>query len=133
MMPAQTIFYYAGAATLGVVPFGIVCTALYYILARAEITSPIWSRYRGWLDRLARCPACSGFWIGWLVGGALPAIFGIPWRVGALRAVVYGLACGLVGMFTTAIGMALLKAALLYGAVPPDDDDAAPPPPEVAP
>lgn len=127
-MTVQTVFYYTGAAALGMVPFGIVCTTLYYLLARAEITKPIWSRYRGWLDRLARCPACSGFWIGWLVGGCLPYIVGVPWQGGVLRAGCFTVGCGLAGLFTTAIGMALLKAALLYGAVPPDE---APPPPEV--
>jgi hypothetical protein len=36
----------------------------HYLLARATITSWLWSRYPDWLDRWAMCPACSGTWIG---------------------------------------------------------------------
>jgi hypothetical protein len=43
-------------------------TFVYYLFARAEITRFLWSRYPSWLDKLARCPACSGTWIGLALG-----------------------------------------------------------------
>src|SRR5437660_11468689 len=53
----------AGAA-MSALGFLVLVTFAYYLAARAEITRPLWSRYGGALDRLARCPACSGFWLG---------------------------------------------------------------------
>ena len=51
----------------------LLSTALHWLLARADITRPFWSRAArwSWLDALLRCPACSGFWLGlalWLYG-----------------------------------------------------------------
>jgi multisubunit Na+/H+ antiporter MnhG subunit len=52
---------------LALVTFTALCTAIYYLTCRAAITEPIWKRYPAFLDRLARCPACSGWWLGALV------------------------------------------------------------------
>jgi hypothetical protein len=43
---------------------GILCASIHWLVARSSIMQPLWSRARGWFDRLLRCPACSGFWIG---------------------------------------------------------------------
>ena len=41
--------------------FGIVCAAVYYLLARAEITRWFWYTINGTvLGKLLRCPACTG-------------------------------------------------------------------------
>jgi len=53
---------------------GLFSAALHWLLARAESSRPLWSRASGWLDKLLRCPACAGYWLGGLVtlGGVQP-------------------------------------------------------------
>jgi hypothetical protein len=53
---------------------GVLSTALHWLGARSEIARPLWSRTHGWLDKLLRCPACSGYWLGGLIalGGVHP-------------------------------------------------------------
>lgn len=124
--PLIRILMVAAILAVALLPFSIVCTALYYLFARAEVTRPIWSRYRGRLDRLARCPACSGAWIGGLL--ALPVSLFLGhygfhgWRSAALSAATgaYGTCTGLV---LTPVGMAILKLALSYSSVPPEAED----------
>lgn len=38
----------------------------HYLLARAQITSWLWTRYPKWFDEWASCPACCGTWTGFL-------------------------------------------------------------------
>ncbi len=54
----------------------LLTTALYHLGARAMITQPLWSRYPAWLDKVAQCAACSGFWYGVLIA-VLGAVFNI--------------------------------------------------------
>ncbi len=52
----------------------LLTTAIYFLLARAEITRFLWSRYPKSWDKLVLCPACSGWWIGCVLAGmAAPA------------------------------------------------------------
>ena len=46
---------------------GLFSAAIHWLVARAEITRPLWSRAHGSFDKLLRCAACSGFWIGGLL------------------------------------------------------------------
>lgn len=57
---------------------GVTSASLHWLLARSKIAQPLWSRARGWLDALLRCPACSGFWLGLGLGagGIRPMEFG---------------------------------------------------------
>lgn len=48
--------------------YALVTTTLYYLGSRAQITRVLWSRYPPWLDRLALCAACSGWWYGLAIG-----------------------------------------------------------------
>jgi hypothetical protein len=41
-----------------------LCTAAYYLVARAKITSFLWRRYPAWLEYWVLCAACSGLWYG---------------------------------------------------------------------
>ncbi len=41
-----------------------LCTAAYYLLARAKLTEPLWRRYPSWLAYWTDCAACSGLWYG---------------------------------------------------------------------
>jgi hypothetical protein len=43
---------------------GLLCASTHWLVARSEIAKPLWSRARGFLSRLLRCPACSGCWLG---------------------------------------------------------------------
>lgn len=36
----------------------------HWLIARSSITRPFWSRATGLADKLLRCSACSGVWIG---------------------------------------------------------------------
>lgn len=45
----------------------MLTTAAYYLLARAEITRFLWSRYSPRVDRFMACAACTGFWYGLVV------------------------------------------------------------------
>lgn len=44
--------------------YALLCTALFYLGARAMITRFLWSRYTPRLAQWADCPACSGTWYG---------------------------------------------------------------------
>jgi hypothetical protein len=109
--------------------FILVTTSLYYLAARAEITQWLWSRYPPWLDRLARCPACAGFWLGLIVGVvaayADQRFLGLPWQrvplVGVWSSVPL---IGLCSMFWTAIGFAWLQSALVETAIDADEEEA---------
>lgn len=47
--------------------YPLATVALFYLGSQAMITKWLWSRYPRWLDELAQCSACSGFWLGILV------------------------------------------------------------------
>jgi hypothetical protein len=55
----------------------LITTALFYLGARAQITSFLWSRYPARLDALMSCAACSGFWYG-LGTAAIGYAFDVP-------------------------------------------------------
>lgn len=115
--------------------FVLVTTALYYLFGRAQITQWLWSRYPPFLDSLARCPACSGWWLGLLVGVVAAAadqrFLGLPWDrvplVGVWSSVP---AIGLCSMVWTAVGFAYMQHALTSTAiedeVPEDEQDPTP-------
>lgn len=43
---------------------GLLCASTHWLIARSAVAKPLWSRARGFLAALLRCPACSGFWLG---------------------------------------------------------------------
>lgn len=51
--------------------YALLTAALYYLGARAVITSWLWSRYPRWLAKVTDCSACSGFWYGVAVSEVL--------------------------------------------------------------
>jgi len=85
----------------------VACTVTYYLFARAEITRWAWSRYPRFLDRTARCAACSGWWLGAALSFYLPP----PTRHGAhaWEQALWGAAWGLC---LTPLGAWILLAAL---------------------
>lgn len=44
--------------------YPLLTAALYYLLARAQISEFLWSRYPQSIDRFMACAACTGFWYG---------------------------------------------------------------------
>jgi len=72
---------------------GLLSAVIHWLGARSEIARPLWSRARGWLDKLLRCPACSGFWLGGLVtwGGVHPFSDMPRWQE-----IVGGALCGVI-------------------------------------
>lgn len=98
----------------------LVTAALFYLGARAQITSFLWSRYPARLDALMSCAACSGFWYG-LAGGAIGYAFDVsfigstsPWAV---------LIAGAMSIVWTPIVAAKMERALteLSGATSAED------------
>lgn len=85
----------------------VLAAAIHWIAARAEITKPIWNAI--WLpetlDRLLKCPACSGWWLGLGLGlaGVRPMVTGMWWIDTA--------AAGLCAVF----GVPVAEAVLLWG------------------
>lgn len=72
--------------------FSAIVAFLYYLGARAELTRWLWSRYPKWIDALAMCPRCSGWWIGLVAGFVvLPPSPASSWWAQHLWAGVYGL------------------------------------------
>ena len=103
--------------------FLVLCTAAYYAFARADLTRPLWSRYPAFLDRMARCPACSGFWIGAALGLALPDDTTPAKRVlGALLGAAWG-------TVVTPLGTWALVSALAATTIPDEPPGPPPPPP----
>lgn len=109
----------------------LLVVALYYLIARAEVTRPLWSRYPARLDRLALCPACLGFWLGCTVAAVHvgTSAFGCADALGIgpspTPAYVYVLHAGLSSLVTTPILFGLMR--LGFGA---RDDTGEPEPAE---
>lgn len=122
--------------------YATLCVAAYYLVARAKLTEPLWSRYPGWLDYWTTCAACSGFWYG-LGCGYLGAQLGLPFLGLPPEHWATWLAVAAFGMVWTPI----LSFAMVYswerllpedlndadtGAVPRRDHNDGPPPLRVA-
>jgi len=100
--------------------YAILCAAAYYLLARALITKWLWSRYPGWLDKLAMCASCSGFWLG-LGCGALGWWLDLP-LLGLDPAHWFTVvAAGAVGLVTTPL--VIFPVLLCLEALRPSEDD----------
>lgn len=105
----------------------VLSAALHWLVARAEITRPLWSRARGWLAKLLACPACSGFWIGCgltIVGIQAAAPFALGRPGDATFAIATILANGLLAMFLTPVFEAILLWGLAVSGIEADDDQA---------
>ena len=95
---------WAPRSLLELLVLALLSTASYYLGARARITRFAWSRYPRPVAELARCAACSGFWLGgawWLLLG---------WGRGPI--VLLGLLGGLLGLVLVPLVGALFCAAL---------------------
>lgn len=107
--------------------FPLVTTALYYLFARAQITQRLWTRYPAWLDSMAKCPACSGFWLG-LVVASVAALAelnfaGLSWdRVPLVGVWASVPVVGLCSMVWTALGFAYMQEALVATSLDGDGD-----------
>ncbi len=101
--------------------FGMLCASLHWLIARAEITKPLWSRASGVLDKLLRCAGCSGWWLGGVV-----YVLGLrPFALSAWWSVL--VAC-ILGTFITPVFEGILLWGLEHTALQddpelPDEDD----------
>lgn len=105
--------------------YGTLCTAAYYLLARAKITEALWSRYPSWLDYWLTCAACSGFWYG-LGCGVLGSYLQLPLLGLAPDHWLTFVAAGALGMVWTpvlAYAMTYAWERLLPGAEYEVEDD----------
>lgn len=102
-----------------VVIFALLCTACYYLLARAEITRWFWQPLDEvrFIGPLLRCPACTGFYLGAVLGWYVhPVSMSMRW----FAPVEFTVQCALLGMVCTAIGWGCMKWGLDRGAVASD-------------
>jgi len=84
---------------------GIATAAIHWLMSRAAITQPIWSRAPKALDALLRCPSCSGFWLGLGVSAAgVHPVEGVSRWLGLVGAAV-------LAMFLTPV----FEAVMLWG------------------
>jgi hypothetical protein len=84
---------------------GMLAAALHWLVARAEITRPLWSRIKGRAGHLLACAGCSGFWMGLGLGflGIRPVLTGAVWLDIPFA--------GLLALFLTPV----FEGALLWG------------------
>jgi hypothetical protein len=106
---------------MALLTFLVACTVAHYLLARAEITRWLWSRFPPWFDRWASCAACSGTWIG-----AALSFYVTPPSVGGghlIERILWGAAWGL---YLTPLGtwalVATLRAIAVEVVEPPVDE-----------
>ena len=95
---------------------GLFSASIHWLVARSEIAKPLWSRARGFVDKLLRCPACSGWWIGALL--VLAGVHPIE-GVALWKNVIAGALCGTM---LTAVFEAVLLWGLERAALPEDDE-----------
>lgn len=93
------------------------CSAIYYVLAAAEITRGLRIRAPGFILALLICPICCGWWVGLMSSPyvAAPSVGGGSWWERAL----WG---GIFGMFVTPIGNAISRRSLDLAARTPAAD-----------
>ena len=92
-------------ALIDLVLLMVVGAGAFYLLGRAQITRPIWSRFPDWLGRLTGCAACSGFWLG--------GVFWCVYLGAPVGAWIYAFPIGgLLGLVLVPIGAAVLSVAL---------------------
>lgn len=92
--------------------FACLCTAAYYLVARAQLTRWLWQPLDGvrFIGPLLRCPACCGTWLG--------AGVGWYWHPVPMRSPVeFTVTCALLGMVCTALTWGAMKWALDVGSV----------------
>lgn len=88
---------------------GVLSATIHWLIARAEISRPLWSRAPAFLDKLLRCPSCSGFWIsgGLVFAGIRPLSPFVP-----IPLWLHALVGGLLGIVLTPVVQALHLWAL---------------------
>lgn len=100
---------------------GLFSASLHWLVARSEIFRVVWENAGGWFDRLLRCPACSGFWLGLGLGGIGVRPLVCPWRALAIAA------SGLLAVVLTPVFEGVLLWGLAASAVQVEEAPAAPP------
>lgn len=102
--------------------FGLYCTGVYYLLARARITRWLWSRLDSVpaVGELLRCPACAGFWIGLGMSHAYAPMD--HWCWGYAPCALFAVHCGVLGMVLTAVIFGLMRWGLNVAAVEESDE-----------
>lgn len=90
---------------------GLLSTSMHWLVARSSIAQPLWSRARGLLGELLRCPACSGWWLGLVLGvvGVRPVVAHHRWTEVVLA--------GLLAVVVTPVVEAVLVLGLQHSAV----------------
>ncbi len=101
---------------------GLLSTSVHWLVARSSIAEPLWSRARGRLGDLLRCPACSGWWLGLGLGALGITPVASPHRWIAI------VAAGLLAVVLTPVVEAGLLFGLQHSAIPPEPEE-----PEAAP
>ena len=94
--------------------YAVIVTAVWYLLAHAEILRWLQRRYPPSVDRWISCAACSGFWIGCVVALVGDVGYGRSY-LGLDHAPTYFsgiLVCGLVSLVTTPVLGGILLTSL---------------------
>lgn len=103
---------------------GVISTAVHWLIARSDIARPFWSRTSGWFEKLLRCPACSGFWLGSFItwGGVHPfgdaLALGAPWWLWIVKSQLAGLAAMVLTPIFEGVMVWGLRTSALAGEAP---------------
>ena len=100
----------------------LCAAALHYLLARAEITRPLWERYPRRFDAWASCAACSGSYLTAATTLAVglwthAPLWGVPWH--PLLSPLVGF---LAGMMLVPAVVWLQTEALVRVHIPPKEE-----------
>jgi hypothetical protein len=107
----------------------LTTTSTYYLLARAMITKPLWSRYPAWLDYYTSCAACSGFLYGVTVAVAIGLPYDLPFLGLPGRSWLTPVVVGLGSMvWTPILAYVHVYALLNLGVADPRAEQPAEPP-----
>ena len=99
--------------------YALLTASVWYLLARARITAPLWSRYPKRVAILVDCASCCGFYLGIIVSAALQEnIFFLAGGAWTTHVVV-----GLLAIVWTPLVASLHQAAMYsLGTALPEDE-----------
>lgn len=110
--------------------YALLSTAFYYLGSRAEITRFVWSRYPPSLASFMDCPACTGFWWGFIIASGVGRDLKLTYMGLDPDSLLTWFIVALCSIVLTPIGAGLMQHgldqnghAVVYETPKPDDEE----------